>query len=332
MQLHLTQEHPISHELESAMQRLEVESDREMDQARDQITADHDLLRALVGSFSAVSLLLAALLGYVLSWAFIHPVRRVDAALAGLAAGDFTQRVEVPNRDELGTLSHNLNVTSDHLDRLYRELNSLNAHLTARVEELTREQVKQAVARFELERAWEIQRQLLPTTLPAWPGRLELAVRFRPARETSGDFYDVVALAPSEPTGDSGVHARRRASAPPDRGGRRGGQGNRGGAGDGPGPVHARSDRRDSGSDESHDARSTRRGWCAPSTAHGAQRVVSVLSRGNHAARKWAAAPGHRCPRLRGLRPGRRRTTDRRGHGPLPAPRQRRTGASPPLP
>jgi serine phosphatase RsbU (regulator of sigma subunit)/CHASE3 domain sensor protein len=204
MGLHLSQEHPISHELESAMQRLEVEADGEMDHARDQITADHDLLRGMVGSFSAVSLLLAALLGYVLFWAFIFPVRRVDTALAGMAAGDFTQRVEVPNRDELGTLSQNLNVTSDHLDRLYRELNSLNAHLTARVEELTRDQVKQAVARFELERAWEIQRQLLPTTLPTWPGRLELAVRFRPARETSGDFYDVVTLAPSEPTDNSG--------------------------------------------------------------------------------------------------------------------------------
>src|SRR3982750_4805184 len=52
MRLHLTEEHAISHELEAAMQRLEAESDREMDQAQDYISADHDLLRGMVGAFS----------------------------------------------------------------------------------------------------------------------------------------------------------------------------------------------------------------------------------------------------------------------------------------
>jgi serine phosphatase RsbU (regulator of sigma subunit) len=61
---------------------------------------------------------------------------------------------------------------------------------------LHHERVKQAVARHELLHAMEIQRQLLPAALPGWPGQLELAARFRPARETSGDFYDVVGLTP----------------------------------------------------------------------------------------------------------------------------------------
>src|SRR5207245_733440 len=48
--------------------------------------------------------------------------------------------------------------------------------------------------RRELERASAIQQRLLPSTIEGWPGVLEIAVRFRPAVETSGDFYDVVRL------------------------------------------------------------------------------------------------------------------------------------------
>jgi serine phosphatase RsbU (regulator of sigma subunit) len=48
--------------------------------------------------------------------------------------------------------------------------------------------------RAELERASSIQQRLLPSSVEGWPGVLEIAVRFRPAVETSGDFYDVLAL------------------------------------------------------------------------------------------------------------------------------------------
>lgn len=51
--------------------------------------------------------------------------------------------------------------------------------------------------RLELERASAIQQRLLPEKVEGWPGMLENAVRFRPAVETSGDFYDVLALTPT---------------------------------------------------------------------------------------------------------------------------------------
>src|SRR5262249_52418429 len=152
MQLHLTQEHPISHELESAMERLQVEAGQEMSRAQSQFNTNRELLTAAVGTFSVVSLLLALLLGFILSWAFIRPVRRIDSALASLAMGDFGQRVEVPNRDEFGTLSNNLNVTSQHLARLYGELRALNENLQYKVQE----QVTQ------LERAGTLKRYLSP--------------------------------------------------------------------------------------------------------------------------------------------------------------------------
>jgi serine phosphatase RsbU (regulator of sigma subunit) len=64
--------------------------------------------------------------------------------------------------------------------------------------QLQEEQVRQAVVQRELGRAREIQRRLMPKSLTGWPGRLEIAARFRPASETSGDFYDLLPLGDSE--------------------------------------------------------------------------------------------------------------------------------------
>ena len=42
--------------------------------------------------------------------------------------GDFSRRVEVPNRDELGALAADLNRTNDELGRLYAQLEAANRH------------------------------------------------------------------------------------------------------------------------------------------------------------------------------------------------------------
>lgn len=65
-----------------------------------------------------------------------------------------------------------------------------NARLFTELQE--RDERRQA----ELERASAIQQRLLPSEVVGWPGVLDVAVRFRPAVETSGDFYDVLRLAP----------------------------------------------------------------------------------------------------------------------------------------
>jgi GAF domain-containing protein len=51
--------------------------------------------------------------------------------------------------------------------------------------------------RQELERASAIQQRLLPDRVQGWPGVLEISHRFRPAVETSGDFFDVLRLTAS---------------------------------------------------------------------------------------------------------------------------------------
>ena len=109
-------------------------------------------LTIAVGAFSGVSLLIALTLGAILSWSLIRPVRRVDAALEQIAGGDFNTHVEVPNRDEFGNLTRNLNRTTDQLSALYQRLHDLNANL--------QETVETKVA--ELERTSRLRRYLSP--------------------------------------------------------------------------------------------------------------------------------------------------------------------------
>jgi signal transduction histidine kinase len=84
--------------------------------------------RNLFIGVGAGSVLLALLLGVVLSWSLIGPLRRTETRLAEIAAGDFSRHVEVPNRDELGALAQNLNRMNDELRRLYEELETVSRH------------------------------------------------------------------------------------------------------------------------------------------------------------------------------------------------------------
>jgi signal transduction histidine kinase len=74
------------------------------------------------------AIVLALLLGFVLSWSLIGPIQRIDLRLAAIASGDFSGHVDVPNRDELGALSANVNQMNDELRRLYRELEEASQH------------------------------------------------------------------------------------------------------------------------------------------------------------------------------------------------------------
>jgi signal transduction histidine kinase len=74
------------------------------------------------------AIVLALVLGAVLSWSLIGPIQRIDSRLAAIASGEFSGHVDVPNRDELGALAANVNRMNDELDRLYRELEAASKH------------------------------------------------------------------------------------------------------------------------------------------------------------------------------------------------------------
>jgi signal transduction histidine kinase len=84
--------------------------------------------RALFIGVSAGALVLALLLGFVLSWSLIGPIQSIDGRLAAIASGDFEGHVDVENRDELGALAANVNRMNDELRRVYAELEEASQH------------------------------------------------------------------------------------------------------------------------------------------------------------------------------------------------------------
>jgi signal transduction histidine kinase len=84
--------------------------------------------RNLFVAVGAGSVGLALVLGLVLSWSLIAPIQRTETRLEQIAAGDFSGRLDVPNRDELGALARNVNRMNDELRRLYGELETASRH------------------------------------------------------------------------------------------------------------------------------------------------------------------------------------------------------------
>jgi signal transduction histidine kinase len=93
-----------------------------------QSASSYERSRNLFIGVAAGAIVLALLLGFVLSWSLIGPIQRIDTRLAGIASGDFTRHVDVPNRDELGALATNVNQMNDELRRLYKELETASQH------------------------------------------------------------------------------------------------------------------------------------------------------------------------------------------------------------
>jgi signal transduction histidine kinase len=84
--------------------------------------------RNLFIGVAAGAIVLALLLGFVLSWSVIGPIQRIDYRLAAIASGNFSGHVDVANRDELGALAVNVNRMNDELQRLYKELETASQH------------------------------------------------------------------------------------------------------------------------------------------------------------------------------------------------------------
>ncbi|MGH2379871.1 MAG: ATP-binding protein [Candidatus Limnocylindria bacterium] len=144
--VHIDEEHTASHVLEEQMRDVIDTAVEEAAAARAAFDGDRTLLAVIVVVFSAASVAIAMTLGFALSWAFILPVRRMEGALAAIQEEDFSQRVDVPNRDELGSLARGVNATSDRLSQLFDDQHALAGRLTATNESLAR--ASRAKSRF----------------------------------------------------------------------------------------------------------------------------------------------------------------------------------------
>ena len=104
-------------------------------------------------------------------------VHKLYQATEFIKRGDFSHRVRVRSRDQLGELAHAFN------------------DMSANIESLLEERVKHERLEREVEIAAEVQSQLFPRCIPIL-ATVEVAGECRAARGVAGDYYDYIEVAP----------------------------------------------------------------------------------------------------------------------------------------
>ena len=169
--------------------------------AQDSISrATNRILLFQIGAI-IVSLLIvfAAVLG--ISKRITAGLRALAGAAQRLQTKDYSVRVSIPTRDEVGAagiafnrMAEQISFHTENLEQLVdertRELGDANQEISALNEKLRDENVRLGA---ELAVARQIQMMVLPKPfeLEAIPG-LEIAAYMRPADEVGGDYYDVL--------------------------------------------------------------------------------------------------------------------------------------------
>jgi methyl-accepting chemotaxis protein len=120
--LQAAQAAPLADRLERLTNQLVNKAEADMVAGIEASTRAYANAQSAVVAFALASIALALGLGYVISWSVVGPVRQIEARLDRLSAGDFTQRVHVGNRDELGTLATNVNKMCEELGHLYGQI------------------------------------------------------------------------------------------------------------------------------------------------------------------------------------------------------------------
>ena len=140
---------PLADRLERLTNQLVNKAEADMVAGIETSRQAYDKSQLIVIVFALGSILLALALGYTISWSLIGPVKQIEAQLNRVAAGHFTQRVDVINRDELGGLGADVNKMSEELGRLYQQLRQRTNDLSQRTTDLT-EALEQQTATAEV--------------------------------------------------------------------------------------------------------------------------------------------------------------------------------------
>jgi signal transduction histidine kinase len=129
MALHLNEGYPLYREIATLVTRVVRTEEAGMGRLRQSVETENRHALLLMGGFAAASIALALILGFVISWSFIIPVREAGGFLGQIAKGDFGATIDVPNRDEFGALAARMNEMSHELHQLYEEQRTLNVEL-----------------------------------------------------------------------------------------------------------------------------------------------------------------------------------------------------------
>jgi serine phosphatase RsbU (regulator of sigma subunit) len=119
--------------------------------------------------------------GMLLTRGLVRRINRLVLATTSFAEGDYSQRVRIAKRDEVGLLEERFNQMAQQLVESMRKEQELIEYNT-RLEERARIEQEMQTARL-------IQHSLLPKEVPDLAG-WRLATYYQPAREVGGDLYD----------------------------------------------------------------------------------------------------------------------------------------------
>jgi signal transduction histidine kinase len=129
MALHLNEGSPLYREIAALVTRVVQSEEARMAELRRSVGAAEQQATLVMGGFAVASISLALVLGFIISWSFIGPVREAEDFLGRVATGDFAATIDVPNRDEFGALATRMNQMSRELHQLYEHQRTLNVQL-----------------------------------------------------------------------------------------------------------------------------------------------------------------------------------------------------------
>ena len=132
-------------------------------------------LLAVVGGLFLVIQVAALVMGLALARSITGSVHELFIGTERVRRGDFTHKIPIRSRDQLGELAESFN------------------SMTSSIEELLQQKAEKERLEQELRIARNIQMSLLPQSALSMPG-LSLTAHCEPAREVGGDYYDYLPL------------------------------------------------------------------------------------------------------------------------------------------
>jgi sigma-B regulation protein RsbU (phosphoserine phosphatase) len=133
------------------------------------------LFLAIVGVLFLIIQAVALVMGLTLARSITGSVHELFAGTERVRRGDFTHKISILSRDQLGELAASFN------------------SMTGSIEDLLQQKAEKERLEQELRIARSIQMSLLPQSSLSFPG-VSLSGHCEPAREVGGDYYDFLPL------------------------------------------------------------------------------------------------------------------------------------------
>jgi len=125
-----------THQSESLLTGLAAEVDKHGDAQAHEVVSDSGTFQLVMVSASAVALAIALVLAFFLIRSITGPVGKAAALAETMAGGDFTAKLAINQKDEIGLMAHSLNTMAAQLGGMIREIVDGVNRLTASSNEM----------------------------------------------------------------------------------------------------------------------------------------------------------------------------------------------------